>query len=251
MLIFIILALLSPSSFAAPSAYRDPAVDYKEYIPKRPFAAKPESAKTALDSAKAYSAYRFPSVPKWSNENELNERFQRIRDTRWLEDRERPQFLRRSSWLFPDDGCFARAALAVWNLVRWNFTAPKKIFAFGNLFVSTPNTQAGTVTWWYHVAPVIQVEETRFVLDPAVEPHYPLTVEEWLERMSEEPTKIEVAVCGSGTYGPDSRCNDQTDGVESAAHQDQSIYLKMEWRRLISLSRNPEQELGDSPPWAL
>ena len=63
-----------------------------------------------------------------------------LREARFVFGRDQPEFARRSSWLYPDDGCFARAALAADNLARWSFAPVAKIFVFGDLDVRTGQT---------------------------------------------------------------------------------------------------------------
>lgn len=175
----------------------------------------------------------------------LEESFKYLRDFRFIKWNGRT---RRSSWLYPDDGCFARASLAVKNLFLNNVKAPDKIFAFGNLKLHTTNSARGYVTWWYHVAPIVEVHGEKYVLDPSIDPTTPLLLEDWLSRMG-PIQKLKVSICSSGTYGPKSNCSRITDGKESAALGAQGKYLNLEWNRLINLRRNPVKELGDFPPW--
>ncbi|NJL24794.1 MAG: hypothetical protein HC902_06255 [Calothrix sp. SM1_5_4] len=190
-----------------------------------------------------------PPVTVWESEDAMLERFRALRDQRWLKLPERPDFLRRSSWLYPDDGCFARAALANRNLGKWSYSVPNKIFVFGDLNVMTVNAVSGMVSWWYHVAPIVEVNGQKYVLDPAIEPRQPLKLEDWLARMSSTPQDLEVAICGSGTYTPNDDCARISDGQENEAAEDQLVYLRYEWNRLLQLKRDPESELGDNPPW--
>jgi len=161
----------------------------------------------------------------------------------------RPMFPRRSSWLYPDDGCYARAQLINRNLLQWMSTAPKKIFVFGDLNVKTANSPYGEVTWWYHVAPIVQVQGVKFVLDPSVDPIRPLKLEEWLSAMAANPGELEVAVCGSGSYTPLDSCDKEANDKEPEAERDQAFFLSPEWERVENLGRDPEKELGDDPPW--
>jgi hypothetical protein len=179
----------------------------------------------------------------------MNERFARMRDRRWLQTDDHPGFLRRSSWLYPDDGCFARAGLAIMNFAQWALPVPSKIFVFGDLVVKTANSPSGSVSWWYHVAPIVQVGADKYVLDPALEPTHPLKLEDWLAKMSVDVHRLEVAICASGSYTPDDRCDHVTDGVEAVAAGDQIGYLQDEWFRLEELKRDPTRELGAEPPW--
>lgn len=180
--------------------------------------------------------------------------FKQVRDERFLALRsyEDPAsvFDRRLSWLYPKDGCYARAELAIRRSAMKGKGRPAKIFAFGSLSLKTPYAKSGKVTWWYHVSPVVKVSDTElWVLDPSVESSRPLTVKEWASRMG-DTNHIRVAVCSPFTYGPTDPCAGSLDeGVERAL-KDEGKYLDLEWRNLKSLSKNPTLTLGDAPPWA-
>jgi hypothetical protein len=229
------------------SASRDPVISFEVY---EQMASKEVSStvKTPLNSAQYFRESNVPEVTEWYSYKNVLENFRRLRDHRFLIWSRRPQSLRRSSWLYPDDGCYARAALAHYNIYQWDLAVPKKVFAFGNLTVKTKNSPRGAVSWWYHVAPIVEVGSIKYVLDPAIEPGRPLKLAEWLGRMG-VASRIKVAICNSGTYGPRSYCGRNTDGVEKTAFRHQQKYLGLEWQRLRNLGRNPLQELGDDPPW--
>lgn len=250
MLRWILFVLVMGNAFGydPDSAVRDLETDYtvyekrasEELIQNRAFASR-----SALRSATLYNPEKLPMPMAWKDEALLQERFELIRDKRFLK---RNNVLRRSSWLYPDDGCYARAALAVKNLFSAFAPLPNKVFAFGNLRVKTSNSTRGRVGWWYHVAPIVSVNGVRFVLDPAIEPSRPLELSEWLSRMG-TPEKIKVSICGSGTYTPGTSCARESNGIERQAERTQLRFLDLEWKRLGSLGRNREEELGEEPPW--
>ena len=234
------------------SAARQRGVSYLEYVNKSLAQTPPKPAplaKSVLESVQVFGRAKFRPIQTWASTEQLQKNFEAVRDIRWLEDASHENFLRRSTWLFPDDGCYARAALAVANLIIWKQPAPDKVFAFGDLTAYTQNTPDGQVTWWYHVAPVVSVKGVRYVLDPAIDAGRPLTLEKWLARMSPYPKQLHVAICGSGSYGPDDVCEYTSDGQENLALEEQAYFLDEEWERLRDLKRDPVQELGDSPPW--
>lgn len=254
-----VLSLLCLSNFAfadfdlGKSARREPGESYRSYkavasllsVPQSPLS----SGGTPVDLAKQYGSSELPKAVEWESEVEMVKRFSEMRDYRWMSDQQRPDFLRRITWLYPDDGCYARAGLAIRNLHQWNFKAPNKIFIFGDLVVKTPYASPGSVSWWYHVAPIVEVQGQKYVLDPAIEGSEPLKLEAWLARHTDDITKLEVAICASGSYTPYDACARETDGVESTAAADQIPFLSQEWVRILSLGKNPEEELGDNPPW--
>lgn len=168
---------------------------------------------SALKNSKIFSTAELPRATGWKQEA-LQERFVYMRDVRFLHDSDGD--LRRSSWMYPDDGCYARAALAMRNLFKLYAPLPSKVFAFGNLKVVKKNSTRGAVYWWYHFAPIVQ---------------------------------IKVSICGSGTYSPGDRCDRESDGPELRAERAQLSYLREEEKRLLRLGRETTTELGDTPPW--
>ncbi|MGE4133848.1 MAG: protein-glutamine glutaminase family protein [Bdellovibrionales bacterium] len=233
------------------SAHREPNQDYREFMSPlmRAMGVGGGTKPNAVRMARRLSSGDLPHAVTWNSVAEMQTRFEYLRDRRFLHQLDKPHFDRRSSWLYPDDGCFARAALANRNMSEISVPIPNKVFAYGDLRVHTANAPGGTVTWWYHVAPIVEVEGQKYVLDPAIEPHHPLKLEDWLAQMSDNPDQIEVSICESGTYVPGDDCSKKTNGVEEFAESDQQSYLEYEWDRLVDLGRQPERELGDNPPW--
>ena len=187
------------------------------------------------------------SVPEWTSE-QLEEGFVLVRDKRFLEDPSRAG-LRRSSWLYPDDGCFARSDLMVRNLSLEQLPNLKKIFVFGPLEQPTPNHPQGVVYWWYHTAPIMKVDGNIYIFDPATGPSGPQLFTEWVEQMAQPFATLEFALCSPSAYGPMSQCLLGAPLSDQRAQTDQLLLLDLEWSRLESLSRDPAAELGDSPPW--
>jgi hypothetical protein len=252
------LGLVSFGSYAANhsdgsvSAYRPLRTDYTVF--ERRALGKAHGPKilrvTPLNTARAFAGMPPASVTHWRSLQELQKRFEGIRDKRFLTAASDDAEPRRISWLYPKDGCFARAALANRLAFHMYIPVPDKVFAFGNLRVDTDNTRRGVVGWWYHVAPIVQVSATKYVLDPAIEHARPLPLPEWLDRMG-DPKKIKVAFCGSGTYSPGDDCRKETDGLEARALRAQRHYLALEERELERMGRDPERELGETPPWEI
>ena len=240
------------SAWDGKSAQREPGVSFRNYIQRMLEDPAPLDVQdlSAYASAQPFKNGNLPAATALPSEAEMQAQFEHIRDERWMTTANRPNFLRRSSWLFPDDGCFARAALAIMNMHRWSRPVPSKVFVFGDLVVKTKNSPDGEVAWWYHVAPLVEVAGQKYVLDPAIEPAHPLKLDEWLKTMHADYGNLQVAVCRSGTYSPGDSCNRDTDGVEIGAQRDQIDYLHYEWSRLEELNRDPNAELGDKPPWA-
>lgn len=188
-------------------------------------------------------------VPAWPDRAALDSAFAGLRDARPL--RHPQDFARRLTWLYPDDGCFARAALMADLAQARSLPRPRKLFVFGELEARTPNTPQGTVSWWYHVAPIVSVGGAAFVLDPALEPARALGLQEWVERMQLRSRALRVAVCGEHAYTPDSPCRGAAPGTDSIAGKNMNEYLPREWARVEALGMKPALVLGDSPPWAV
>ena len=102
---------------------------------------------------------------------------------------------------YPIDGCYSRAQMMANRLTELGF-ASEKVFSIartpastirGDLHVESPFAgdvaapAVPTVTWWYHVAPIVRVREANgsvheMVLDPAMHTQ-PLELNAWLQRM--------------------------------------------------------------------
>lgn len=249
-LIPLLIALFSSPARAALSPLRDPGVDARAYIESRlasstrPQGRDGSAPLTVLQAGVRRGGLDPSRIPEVSRE-ELALRFQEIRDARPLKDGENRD--RRLTWLYPDDGCYARAEIAVHLLESSRRAVPLKVFAFGNLSVKTENHPHGWISWWYHVAPVLRVEGIAYVLDPAIEPRRPLSVDEWIARMGDGP--IGVSYCASHAYDPDSPCATSETSQKNRAVRDVSPFLGSEWNRLLEMGRDPAAELGEHPPW--
>lgn len=230
------------------SARRPLGESYLNYAERAHILENQQISADAYALAQPYKKATLPPVTSWDAQT-LATQFVQLRDVRWMTTDEHPGFLRRSSWLYPDDGCYARAALAVMNLIHWKVPAPNKIFVFGDLALATHNSPDGKVGWWYHVAPIVEVAGKKFVLDPSVDPLQPLELEKWLRKMHDDIGELSVAICHSGTYGPNDACDKDSDGSEMTAQSDQIGFLEEEWTRLLDLKRDPTKELGEKPPW--
>jgi hypothetical protein len=231
------------------SAHRDPNVSYKAYAFKS--ISQQQTPTSAYDLAVPIGSLNQTSLPKWDSMEDVVDAFEMLRDVRFLSSTMKRKFLRRDSWLYPDDGCYARAALARKNLLNWNFPETKKLFVFGNLAVQTNNSPDGSVSWWYHVVPVVAVGDQAYVLDPAIEPKRPLTLVEWTERMGGQKSDIKLSICDGGAYTPMNNCLSPEKTADESALIDQVSFLDQEWERLLELKRVPEKELGDAPPWSV
>lgn len=204
---------------------------------------------TVLSAARPLDQLNFSDVPRWPSKAEALAGFLRVRDTRFIRSPDRPDFLRRSTWFYPDDGCFARAGLMVQNLENWGHVRPGKAFIFGTLRVRTANSPSGEVGWWYHVVPVLMLDDQPIVFDPAIDPKNPLLLLDWVKTMTDDPRSVTMSLCNPDSYVPNSQCSTPAPDTGRRAMVDQLEYLPSEWERLVALRRNPEEELGDNPKW--
>lgn len=202
-----------------------------------------------LSSASEWASIDYSSVPIYDSKEQMLEAFLRVRDERYLESPHDATFMRRISWQYPDDGCFARAALANRKIESWSYPAPAKVFIFGNLTVKTANSPYGSVSWWYHVAPIVYALDGYYVLDAALNPVAPTPLETWVLTQVADLTKAKISICESYAYEPSSDCKGLTVSDEAQAMIDQTDYLTSEWDRATELGRDPEVVLGNSPPW--
>lgn len=207
------------------------------------------SPQTAYSAAGDWSKIDFSAVPIYASKQEMVEAFERVRNERFLESPHDKTFMRRISWMYPDDGCFARAALANHKLESWNYKAPAKVFIFGNLNVKTSNSVYGSVSWWYHVAPIVYAEDGYYVLDAAINPKAPTPFEEWALTQVTDLADAQFSVCDTNTYQPYSDCAGPMNSDEPNGMADQPYYLAYEWERMGELSLDPLDVLGPNPPW--
>lgn len=189
-------------------------------------------------------------IAQWPQASSSIEKvFAQLRDERFLPDPEDQNFLRRPSWLYPDDGCFARASTISERMEVYGGVRPSKVFAFGNLHVKTSNSPLGAVDWWYHVVPAVQSHGVIYVFDPAVDPDHIMTLKQWVALISPNPNSVLISICNSHSYHPHSPCR-QPDATEDAtALRDQFFFLPYERARLTELGRNTRMELSEYPPW--
>lgn len=204
------------------------------------------------------------TVTTWPNYKTIVESFKKIRDLRYFLDENRADFMRRLTWLYPDDGCWTRASAIIrdffgpMNNTMSVLPRPSKVFAFGNLCVNTNNAEDGYVTWWYHTAPVVKDAETNqtYVLDPSVNPSQPLPIEQWMKDISSQVGACSQSsghirtfnICNGYGANPYNICQEKV-YAETASMLDQSYYRKRERNRQVVLKRDADKVLGDNPPW--
>lgn len=239
------------SSLLAESAYRNPSFDYNEYI-KSSASLQVLGSSSAVGTKGSLSNIDFNSLPDYKSFEVAMAVFQQVRDSQFLPDPDVPNILRRSSWLYPQDGCFARAQLVVSNIESMGMPLPKKLFIFGNLRVETPYSIKGSVSWWYHVVPVVRVGEHIIVFDPAIEAKHPLFLMDWIRLQSVDLENLELdaefSLCKYNTYSARSNCKAGDPIADRMARSSQKRFLRQERQNLKALNL-PEAFLFDKAPW--
>ncbi|MES2964244.1 MAG: protein-glutamine glutaminase family protein [Bdellovibrionota bacterium] len=189
-------------------------------------------------------------LPIWpGSEGELQSAFELARDDTRYVDRNRKTLKRRATWLYPYDGCASRSAHVTRRMLERGLPAPAKLYAFGNLRVKTPFQRGGTAYWWYHTAPAYRIGSETYVMDASVETKRPLTLHEWLSRMSSRPSTVKLAICDANAFNAESICRGGAIDQDRDFENNMRSYLPKEWQNLESLGYDPSRLLGDEPPW--
>lgn len=246
-LIFSFCSIFSALEATGLSAKRFPEESFQQALQRvlGPESATPKSS--AYGTATPLDQLDRSRASEWSSEiYSPIEVFHFIRDYRFMESIH-SSFSRRLSWLYPDDGCFARAEMMRLELEEKFGLKSSKLFIFGDLTVKTPFSPYGSVSWWYHVVPAFRQDQQVFVFDPALKFDRPMLLEEWLEVMGQNGKSPLLSLCAGAAYGPSSDCDSPI--PDSGVASDQSYYLQMEEDRVLSLGHPVDQILKDLPPW--
>jgi len=208
----------------------------------------PPPGEAVMDRFRPLAELDRGAITEWSAAD-LLPAFERVRDERFLFDPARPDFPRRLTWLLPQRECDARAQLVADTLAERGYERPSKLFVSGRLRAATPNDPSGQVAWDWHVAAAVRVGDDVFVLDAAIDPRAPLGLEAWLLRLVPSLDDVRVVACGATAFDPATRClNGTTHQTDRALGLERSAFPK-EWDLQILLGRDPQQVLGEAPPW--
>ena len=248
---FLSLSSLGAGSYtslypAHPAARRLPGETYVDALIR----ILPPLADESSASARGlpYTGLSFDSVPELGSMEKLNEIFTRIRDARnWIWD-DQPTFSRRLTWLYPADGCYMRASYMNELFKSWGYPEPRNLLIFGDLNAKTPYED---VQWVYHVAPLFKVNSQPFIIDPSMNFNRPLTIPEWVLRMTDSVDNPAYALCSSYTVAPTDNCDLSSDPWDPSDRRGiLENYLGLEWTNLKDLlGRPPSDVLGSQPPW--
>lgn len=106
---------------------------------------------------------------------------------------------------WPADGCYARAH-EMRRLMAEKGIESAKVFNYGSLSVTSPSIPDGGVTWRYHVAPTIEVQQSDgstkpMVIDPSLSQSL-MTPQEWKDKQGDPGSRLEPAG-GHAVYKPE------------------------------------------------
>lgn len=244
-ILFLLLSLMSSTLFAK-SAYRGLNETYKHAVIRNLGTKAQNKPGTAYGNRVSYSELNVPNELDFESSEKMLQFFEILRDKQFIEHN---HIMRRSSWMYPQDGCWIRAELMNRNLVSENHPPLRKLFIFGPLRVSTNYSSYGFVTWWYHVAPIARTPDGLYIMDPSINANSPMLLQDWILKQVENVEQAELALCEANTYNPGSSCLSaslqQIDDVISG----QKTYLDNEEHNLERLGLPVGDYLGDTPPW--
>lgn len=105
------------------------------------------------------------------------------------------------TFLYPDNGCWIRVHKMCY-LMTDDGEDPEKVWICGNLVVPTSNHPDCSVSWWYHVAPILTLDtpgNPKTVIDPSVSPAAESETA-WQNRQTDPSSTLDETVWTQ--YGP-------------------------------------------------
>jgi hypothetical protein len=257
--IILLVILSSPFCIAGLSAKLPNNQTYENYVDGLRLNNGPRNSSvySKQKKYKDFSLKELMEIPDFASLDLLDEVFFKYRDSRFIDfTDDQEQFggpaIRRLSWLYPDDGCFARTEIFIHEMIKDAYPAPKRIFVFGELKVKTDNHPDKSVRWWYHTTPIVRVGESLYIFDPAMDAYAPMLLEDWLAKMGfmgeAQIKNASISICSPFSYDPEYSCLTK-DSNYPIAINDIYRYLRLEVDRQIRLNRDPDIVLGEKPPW--
>jgi hypothetical protein len=239
---FALLVLcLCLQAFASVSAERLPDEDWQHALARQGI---------FLDDHFLQADSSVKNLPEWTGTfEELQEVFEKVRDELAFPSPHNKNFKRRGPWLYPRDGCYAKAAHTAQSVERLGLVRPGKVFTFGHLRLKTPYDTKGWSFWSYHVGTAYRFNNRVVVLDPGVNYKSIMYLEDWLAMTSKDPSKIRVKFCETFTYIPSQKCVGSRRGYEAGTFVHTRDILRREWNNILDLDMRPEKVLGPEPPW--
>lgn len=213
------------------SAEREPGQDWMSALEEQGFAPRSEPQDIG-------------GIPEWRHgPAALNRLFLSALNVRHYDNPNSRAFRRKAPWLYPIDGCYAKAAHVSYIAGNLGYSRPGKIYAYGSLRARSPYARNGsTVYWSYHMAAAYHIGATVWVLDPIVNAAAPVTQAQWLAAISNNPARVQVALCDSRSYSPHSPCRGGGGNGAYLGHIEE--FLRLEWSNLLRLGFSPVDLLG-------
>lgn len=147
---------------------------------------------------------------------------------------------------FPEDGCYARAHEMSFQLDKQSIHTGK-VFATGRFRVDNGKAAKGVITWGFHVAPFFLVDDGKvkrpWVIDPSLF-YEPVTLDAWLNKLTEHPTSELKEVFLTNRYiyhlrHKDRQISDFDPEDMKAAKRLMRKYLKKDTKRAQDASSRP------------
>ena len=208
---------------------------------------------TPRESKTALMKVDFSSIPSWSQE-EVTEGFHLVRDHKFLPCSNVVGNKRAIPWLYPENGCFLRAALSRRLLSLKGYAGIKKLFVFGDFKYKSKWAETGYVAFKFHVAVATRVEREIYILDPSVDYEKPLLLLHWSQRLTSESQNktIEYSLCSDLTVSHNSECNEMEESNEVGIRRGMPHtmeffameYLAKEYENIHQLGLDPKRELS-------
>ena len=196
------------------------------------------------------------SIPSWSKK-EVAEGFNLVRDHKYLPCSNLVDNKRAIPWLYPENGCFVKAALARKLLSLKGYPNIKKLFVFGDFKYKSKWTETGYVSFKFHVAVATRVESDVYILDPSVEYEKPLLLLDWCEVLTSESEnkRVEYSLCSDMTVSHNSECDEIEESNEIGIRRDiphtmeffAMEFLAKEYENIHQLGLNPNLVLSVEP----
>lgn len=200
-----------------------PALSYSQQIPVSPVRAPNQSWEEALRNnmpawgesvldpeislLQDITPDTIGGVPEWPyGLLALNSFVYQVRHARFYNNPNPGDYKRKAPWLYPIDGCYAKAAHVSAQASIRGYKRPGKVFAFGHLRFNSPYSSRGRVFWSYHVAAAYHIGSTVYVIDPMVSGSAALTLDQWIGQLSSTPERVKVKLCDENAYSPSNRC---------------------------------------------
>lgn len=182
-------------------------------------------------------------IPEWPyGLAALNTFVSQVRHVRIYSNPNPGDYKRKAPWLYPIDGCYAKAAHVAAQASARGYARPGKVFAFGRLRYDSPYSRRGRVWWSYHVAAAYHIGPTVYVIDPMINGSAAMTLNQWLGQISNNPSSVRVKLCDANAYSPSSRCRGSNGNGAYLGHI--RYVLQREYSNLKNLGLSPSKLLA-------